>query len=124
MSESENIIDLTLTEDDITEAIEGDNERHPIMIESEEDSIFLDSEIEMISSNLKGKFLDKAIASYKSKCRQYIEKRKAERLVKYLKQQAKEIVEKLLGYQVDKLPKDGINLVLYLIYLKKNSMLK
>src|SRR6266508_3430888 len=33
MSESENIIDLTLTEDDITEALEGDDESHLIMIE-------------------------------------------------------------------------------------------
>src|SRR6266540_3439287 len=38
MSESEDIIDLTLTEDDITEALDGDNESHPIMIKSEEKS--------------------------------------------------------------------------------------
>src|SRR6266496_6278614 len=38
MSESEDIIDLTFTEDDITEAMDGDDESHPIMIESEEES--------------------------------------------------------------------------------------
>jgi len=46
------------------------------MIDSEEDSISSEGEIEMISENLKGKFLDKAIASYKAKYRQYIEQRK------------------------------------------------
>src|SRR6266498_3292560 len=38
ISESEDIINLTLTEDDVTEAMEGDNESHPIMIGSEEES--------------------------------------------------------------------------------------
>ncbi len=73
MSESENIIDLTLTEDDITEAMDGDDESRPIMIESEEESISSDEETTLIPNHLKGKFLDDAIASYKAKCRQYIE---------------------------------------------------
>jgi len=76
MNESEDIIDLTLMKDNITEALENDDESHPIMIDSEEDSISSEGEIEMISENLKGKFLDKAIASYKAKYRQYIEQRK------------------------------------------------
>jgi len=87
MSESEDIIDLTLTEDDITEALEGDDESHPIMIESEEESdTSSDENTKLIPSKLKGKFLDEAIESYKNKCRQYIEQRKAERLANYLKQ--------------------------------------
>ncbi len=69
MSESEDIIDLTLTENDTNKAIEGDDESHSIMIESEKDSISSDNEIEIISGNLKGKFLDKVITSYKNKCR-------------------------------------------------------
>src|SRR6266511_4145487 len=37
MSESKDVIDLTLTEDDnVTEAMDGDDESHPIMIESKE----------------------------------------------------------------------------------------
>ncbi len=67
ISESENIIDLTLTEDD-TEALEGDDESHPIMIESEEESTLSDEGATLISSQLKGQFLDDAIASYKAKC--------------------------------------------------------
>ncbi len=93
MSKSEDIIDLTLTEDDITEVMDGDDESHPIMIESEEKSTSSDEETTLIPNQLKGKFLDDAIASYKAKCRQYIEQRKAERLANYLKQQAKDIVE-------------------------------
>src|SRR6266496_1224904 len=38
MSESEDIIDPTLVEDDITEVLNGDDESHPIMIESEKKS--------------------------------------------------------------------------------------
>src|SRR6266498_3721592 len=72
MSESEDIIDLTLIENDITKAIEDDNEEHSIMIELEKDGISLNSKIEIISDNLKGKFLDEAIAFYKNKCKQYI----------------------------------------------------
>ncbi len=68
MSESENIIDLTFMEDNIAEVLEGDDKNHPIMIESEEDSISSDSEIEIILGNLKGKFFDKAITFYKNKC--------------------------------------------------------
>ena len=68
MSESEDIIDLTLTEDDITEALEGNNESHPIMIESEKENTSSDEETTLIPSQLKGKFLDDAIASYKAKC--------------------------------------------------------
>ena len=85
MSKSEDIIDLTITEDDITEALEGDDESHPIMIESEEESTSSDEETILIPSRLKGQFLDNAIASYKAKYRQYIEQRKAERLTTYLK---------------------------------------
>jgi len=68
MSESEDIIDLTLTEDDITEALKGDNESHPIMIESEEESTSSDEDTSLIPNQLKEKFLDDAIASYKAKC--------------------------------------------------------
>src|SRR6266498_594759 len=68
MSESEDIIDLTLTEDDITEALDGDDESHPIMIESEEESTSSDKNTTLIPNQLKGKFLDDAIASYKAKC--------------------------------------------------------
>ncbi len=73
MSESEDIIDLTLTEDDSTEAMNGDDESHPIMIESEEESTSSDEDTTLILSQLKGKFLDDAIASYKAKCQQYME---------------------------------------------------
>ncbi len=93
MSESEDVIDLTLTEDDDTEAMNGDDESHPIMIESEEESTSSDEDMTLIPRQLKGKFLDDAIASYKAKCRQYIEQRKAERLANYLKQQAKDLEE-------------------------------
>ncbi len=93
MSKSEDIIDLTLIEDDITEALEGDNKSHPIMIKSKEESTLSDEDTSLIPNRLKGKFLDEAIVSYKAKCRQYIEQRKAEYLANYLKQQAKEIVE-------------------------------
>ena len=96
MSKSKDIIDLTLTENDITEAIEGDDEEHPIMIRLEENSILSDSETEMISKNLKNKLLNEAIASYKNKYRQYIEQRKAKQLANYLKQQAKDIIKKFL----------------------------
>src|SRR6266540_3385246 len=120
MSESEDIIDLTLMEDDI----EGDDESHPIMIESEEESTSSDEDTILIPSQLKGKFLDDAIASYKVKCQQYIEQRKAERLAKYLKQQAKEIVERSLGHQIEELPEDETNPALYLTYLGGDSLLK
>ena len=68
MSESEDIIDLTLTEDDITKAMDGDDESRPIMIESEEESTSSDEDTTLIPGQLKGKFLDDAIASYKAKC--------------------------------------------------------
>src|SRR6266498_3708590 len=92
MSESEDVIDLTLIEDDITKALEGDDESYPIMVELEEESTPSDEDTNLIPNQLKGKFLNDAIASYKAKCRQYIEQRKAERLANYFKQ-AKEIVE-------------------------------
>src|SRR6266498_4392525 len=76
MSESEDIIDLTITEDDITEVMDGDDESRPIMIESEDKSTSSDEDMILIPNQLKGKFLDDAIASYKAKCRQYIEQRK------------------------------------------------
>ncbi len=85
MSESENIIDLILIEDDITGAMDGDDESHPIMIESEEESTSSDEDTTLIPSQLRGKFLNDAIASYKAKYKQYIEQRKAERLATYLK---------------------------------------
>src|SRR6266511_1535694 len=68
MSKSEDIIDLILTEDDITKAMDRDDESHPIMIESEEESISSDEDTTLIPSQLKGKFLDDVIASYKAKC--------------------------------------------------------
>jgi len=85
MNESEDIIDLTLTEDDITEALKGDDESYPIMIESEEENISSDEDTKLIPSRLKGQYLDEVIVSYKNKCHQYIEKKKAERLATYLK---------------------------------------
>ncbi len=124
MSESEDVIDLILTEDDVTEAMDGDDESHPITIESEEKSTSSDEDMTLIPSQLKGKFLDDAIASYKAKCRQYIEQRKAERLASYLKQQAKDIVERSLGHQIEELPENEINPALYLTYLEGNSMLE
>ncbi len=68
INESKDIINLILAEDNITEVIEDDDESHPIIIESEENSISSDSKVEMIPGNLKGKFLDKVIAFYKNKC--------------------------------------------------------
>src|SRR6266498_966516 len=125
MSESEEIIDLTLTEDDVMEAMDGDDESRPIMIESEEEeSTSSDEDTTLIPNQLKGKFLDDAIASYKVKCKQYIEQRKAERLANYLKQQAKDIVERSLGHQIEELPEDETNPALYLTYLGGNSLLE
>src|SRR6266540_2572175 len=86
MSESEDVIDLTITGDDITEAMDGDDESRPIIIDSEEEGISSDEDTTLIPNQLKGKYLDEAIASYKAKCRQYIEQRKAKRLASYLKQ--------------------------------------
>jgi len=68
MSESEDVIDLILTENDITEAMQGDDESHPIMIELKEESISSDEDTTLIPNQLKGKFLDDAIASYKVRC--------------------------------------------------------
>src|SRR6266511_4116026 len=124
MSESEEIIDLTLTEDDITEAMNGDDESHPIMIDSKEESTSSDEDTTLIPSQLKSKFLDDAIASYKAKCRQYIEQRKAERLATYLKQQAKDIVERSLGHQIEELLEDEVNPAVYLTYLEGNPLLE
>ncbi len=72
ISELENTIDLTFIEDDIAEVLKGNDEIHSIMVESEENSISLDENTKLISSRLKGKFLNEAIASYKNKCCQYI----------------------------------------------------
>ncbi len=94
------------------------------MIDSEKESTSTDEDTTLIPNQLKGKFLDDAIASYKAKCRQYIEQRKAERLANYLKQQAKDIVERSLGHQIEELPEDEINPALYLTYLGGNSMLE
>ena len=68
MSELEDTIDLILIEDGTAEALEGDDESHPIMIESEEESISSDEDINLIHSWLKSKFLDDTIESYKTKC--------------------------------------------------------
>src|SRR6266542_4221818 len=124
MSESEDIIDLTLIEDNITETMEGDDKSHPIMIESEEESTSSDKDTTLIPNQLKGRFLDDAIASYKAECKQYIEQRKAERLANYLKQQAKDIVERSLGHQIDELPEDEVNPAVYLTYLGGDSLLE
>src|SRR6266545_7795977 len=124
MSESEDIIDLTLIEDNNTEAMDGDDESHPIMIKSEEESTSSDEDTTLIPNQLKGKYLDDAIALYKAKCRQYIEQRKAERLANYLKQQAKDIVERFLGHQIEELPEDEINPAVYLTYLEGDSLLE
>ncbi len=68
MSELEDVIDLIIIEDDVTETLKGDDESHPIMIESEEKSTSSDEDTSLIFSRLKGQFLDNAIASYKAKC--------------------------------------------------------
>ncbi len=44
ISESENIINFILTENNITEVIKGDDERHPIMIDLEENDISSESD--------------------------------------------------------------------------------
>ena len=85
MSKLEDIIDLTLAEDDIAKALKGDDESHLIMIKSEGESTSSDEDTSLIPSQLKGKFLNDAIESYKAKCWQYIEQWKAERLANYLK---------------------------------------
>ncbi len=69
ISKSEEIIDLTLIEDDIMEALEGDDESHPIMVESEEKSTSSNEDTTLIPSRLKSQFLDDTITSYKAKCR-------------------------------------------------------
>ncbi len=43
MSKSENIIDFTLIEDDITKVIKGNDKEHPIMIELEGSNTLLES---------------------------------------------------------------------------------
>ena len=68
MSGSEDIIDLIITEDNISEAIDGDDESRPIIIDSEEENTLSDEDTTLIPNQLKGKFLDDAIASYKAKC--------------------------------------------------------
>src|SRR6266498_1531714 len=68
ISDSEDVIDLTLMEDDITEAMDRDDENHPIMIKLEDESTSSDDKTTLIPSLLKGKFLDNSIASYKAKC--------------------------------------------------------
>src|SRR6266498_1449402 len=69
ISELEDIIDLTLIEDNNTEVMNGDDESHPIMIDAEKKSTSSDEDTTLIPTQLKGKFLDDAIASYKAKCR-------------------------------------------------------
>jgi len=75
MSESEDIIDLILTKNDITKVMKDDDKKYPIMINSEENdtSSENDSKIKQIPEQLKEKFLNEAITSYKVKCKQYIE---------------------------------------------------
>jgi|SRR6266540_539489 len=68
MSESKDIIDLILIEDNGTEALKGDDESHLIMIKSEGESTSSDEDTSLIPSQLKGKFLNDAIESYKAKC--------------------------------------------------------
>src|SRR6266498_5400745 len=72
MSESEDIINLTLIEDDITEALEGDDKSYPIVNKSEEESTSLDEDARLIPNRLKDQFLDDVIAFYKARYRQYI----------------------------------------------------
>ena len=50
MSKSEDIIDLTFTKDDRIEALKGDDESHPIMIESEEENTSSDEDTRLIPS--------------------------------------------------------------------------
>ncbi len=52
MSESKDINNLILTEDDIAEALDGDDESHPIMIESEEESTSSDEDTTLISGKI------------------------------------------------------------------------
>ncbi len=68
MSElSKDIIDLTFIEDNITEALEDNDESYPIMIKSEEKSTSSDEDTKLIPSRLKGQYLDEAIVFYKNK---------------------------------------------------------
>ncbi len=69
INESEDIIDLTITEDDITKVLKNNDESHPIIIGSEKKSTSSDEDIALIPNRLKGQFLDNAIAFYKAKCR-------------------------------------------------------
>ena len=64
MSKSEDVIDLTLIEDDITETLKDDDESHPIMIESEEENTSSKEDTTLIPSRLKDQFLDDAIGKY------------------------------------------------------------
>ncbi len=73
MSESKDIIDLTITKDDITEVLKDDDKSHPIMIELEKESTLSDEDTSLIPNQLKEKFFDNTIESYKVKCKQYIE---------------------------------------------------
>jgi len=52
VSELKDVIDLILTEDDSMKAMKGNNKGHPIIIDLEENNTSLDSETEIISSNL------------------------------------------------------------------------
>ncbi len=69
ISELEDIIDLTLIENDITEAIEDNDEGNSILIESENSNKSSESKIEQIFKHLKDKFLNNTIALYKAKYR-------------------------------------------------------
>ncbi len=48
MSESEDIIDFTITEDDITKTLKGNDESNPIMIKEEEESTSSDEDTSLI----------------------------------------------------------------------------
>jgi len=57
--------------DNINKAIKEDYKNNPIILDSESNysTIFSEGKIEQISDHLKGKFLNKAIVSYKVKCK-------------------------------------------------------
>ncbi len=69
INESEDIINLILIENDITEIIKGDNEKNLIMIDLKDSDISLKGKIKQILRKIKEKYLNKAIASYKTKCK-------------------------------------------------------
>ncbi len=69
MSELKNVINLTLMKDNIMKVIEKDNEGYSIMVNFENSETSSESKTEQILKNIKRKYFNKAITSYKAKCK-------------------------------------------------------